>query len=159
MEKKEFNKFCNKIFTKMGFYKKGTVHFYKDLSEEIMLVIGLVHSYYNTKYWFDGGFVIKTINKHMPYPKYYNANIRTMDIEINGQYYIDYLNLDHNCLCILEESIKNAVDFYSSCCNKTAVMEKIIIPDSYEICTDYDMEDYFNFTFPTLKFMPDESQI
>ena len=138
--------------------KQGTLA-YKDLSEDIMIVVGLCHSRYDAKYWFDGGFVIKPINKHMPYPKFADANIRTMDIGIDKQYYIDYMNINQNDFGILEISMRKTLEFYSSCCDRVALIEKIIVPELYELCKDYDIQKYLNFIFPQTKIIPDESQI
>ena len=159
MEKQVFLKSCSDILLDLGFRRKGTTHFYKDLSDDIMLVVGLCHSKYNARYWFDGGFVIKPINKHMPYPKFSDVNIRTMDINIDKQYYIDYMNINQYDFGILENSMKNTIGLYSSCYDRSALMEKIIVPELYELCKDYEIQKYLNYHFPQRKIIPDESQI
>lgn len=159
MEKKIFTKACCTLFKELGFQKKGSSHFYKNISDDIMLVVGLCLSNYDTKYWFDGGFVVKPINKHMPYPKYYDANIRIMDIGIEQQYYFDYLNIDQNSFEFLEDSIRKTLTYYSHCNSREIILEKIIVPGEYELCKDYDIQQYFNFTFPPRRIIPDESQI
>lgn len=159
MERKDFLKLCCNVLLEIGFRKKGSTHFYKDLSDEIMIVVGLCHSKYESKYWFDGGFVIKPINKHMPSPKYYDVNIRAMDIGINGQYYIEYLTINQNSLNLLKNSMISTFAFYSDCNDKLTLMNKIIITDSYELCKDYDIQNYFEYSFSRNKIIPDESQI
>ena len=159
MERKVFLKLCSKILLEMGFRKNGTTHFYKDLSEDIMLVVALSHSKYDAVYWFDGGFVIKPINKHMPNPKFYDANIRTMHIAIGKKGSIDYLNITQEELSMLETSMEKTLGFYLICCDRSTLMEKIILPDLYAYGKDYDIQEYLNYSFPPRKIIPDESQI
>lgn len=159
MDKNEFLKLCSNVLKDLGFQKKGTTHFYKDLSDDVMIVIGLCHSKYNSQYWFDGGIVIKSINKHMPYPKFHAVNIRKMDIGIGNQYYLDYLNMDRDQFRILEKSIRNANDFYSACTDKATIIENIIIPKRYEMCKDYDLSEYLDHAITPRDILPDESQV
>jgi hypothetical protein len=159
MEKTEFLKLCSNTLKNLGFRKNGSTHFYKDLSDDIMIVIGLCHSKHHSQYWFDGGIVIKPINKHMPYPKFHAVNIRKMDIGIGNQYYLDYLNMDCEQFRILEKSIQHADEFYSACSDKAAIIENIMIPKRYEMCKDYDLPEYLDYAITSRDVLPDESQV
>ncbi len=160
MIKNDFIKFCNPIFKANGFVKNGTVHFYKDLGDDIMLVIGLQHSAYDSLYWFEGGFVIKSINKNMPYPKFSYVNIRIpLKIGIGDQYHINYTKIDEEETEQLKQSIQNVIDYYSSCDSKDALIDKVIAPEAYTYCSDYDMQNYFGGIIPPKKLLPDPSQV
>ena len=159
MEKNEFLKLCSNTLKNLGFRKNGSTHFYKDLNDDIMIVIGLCHSKHHSQYWFDGGIVIKPINKHMPYPKFHAVNIRKMDIGIGNQYYLDYLNMDCEQFRILEKSMQHADEFYSACSDKAAIIENIMIPKRYEMCKDYDLPEYLDYAITSRDVLPDESQV
>ena len=89
MEQKEFLKLCTSIFKQYGFEKHNS-NYYK-IFDDIILVFGLQKSSYGGKYYYlEYGFVFPSINKHMPYPKYHQANIRQGRMSIDGNYAIEY---------------------------------------------------------------------
>ncbi len=159
-KRKIFLKFCTAIFKANGFTKNGTVHFYKELGEDIMLVVGLQHSAYSELYYFDGGFIIKSVNKHMPYPKFYNANIRlSFKICIDGAPHVEYTKISEAECELLKEQIQSEIDKYAEYCSKETLAEKIIATGEYVLCQDYDMQSYFGGIIPYKKLTPDASQM
>ncbi len=75
MNSAEFKKELCKLFTIKGFMCKGT-HFYRNITDEVMIVFGLQHSAYGAYYYMEYGYCFKTINQHLPYPKYTELNLR-----------------------------------------------------------------------------------
>ena len=55
MNSAEFKKELCKLFTIKGFMCKGT-HFYRNITDEVMIVFGLQHSVYGAYYYMEYGF-------------------------------------------------------------------------------------------------------
>ena len=108
MKKEEFLKMVTSIFKSYGFSKKGN-NFYYDFNNEFLGVFGLQKSTYDAYYYIEFGFAIKNLNPKMPFPKYYELNLRFARIEfefnINSQA-VYYENLDEQAFKeILQEKI------------------------------------------------------
>ena len=158
MERKIFLTNCKRIFKENGFMVKGTTHFYKDLSNDIMLVIAMTHSSYDSVYYFDGGFVIKCLNQYMPYPKYYDVNVRCATIKVAGQYAFNYLEMTDSDFSVLNEAIQQKIDFLCNCDDKKRILDNIILPNAYAYCKDYNTQDYFDGCIPECKLHPEVNQ-
>ena len=89
MTKSEFIATIKKYFKNRNFYVKGT-HFYKNLCNDVMLVIGLQKSNYGEYYYAEYGFCFCPINRHLPYPKFYEANIRCGRLTFHNSTPLDY---------------------------------------------------------------------
>ena len=75
MTKTDFDREMRTIFKELGFLVKNR-HFYKDVTDDIMIVFGLQSTVYGGGYsYLNYGYCFKSINKHMPYPKYGCFNI------------------------------------------------------------------------------------
>lgn len=83
MEKNELIGRITQFFRLKGFRKKGGNNFYLDLSDEVMLVFGVQKSMYGEYCYIESGYVFKSINKHLPYPKYYDVNLRCCRVIIS----------------------------------------------------------------------------
>ena len=93
MEQKSFLQLCTDVFKINGFYKHNK-NYYKEY-DDIMVVFGLQKTTYGGNYFYiEYGFVFKSINSHMPYPKYHEANIRQGRFQFDGKYVIEYNKLD-----------------------------------------------------------------
>ncbi len=75
MNTAEFKKKLGKVFSIKGFVCKGT-HFYKNITDEVMIVFGLQHSTYGAYYYMEYCYCFRTINQHLPYPKFAELNLR-----------------------------------------------------------------------------------
>jgi len=123
MVKKEFIDFISKLIKSYGF-EKNKSNFYFDFENDIVAVIGLEKSNFGEYYYIEYGFVFKSINKHLPYPKYFEANIRCRRIKyldstaikyelINKEELLKILNAE--IIMIKEVGIqgtKNIIDTY-----------------------------------------------
>lgn len=74
MEKKSFLRFCADIFKVNGFERKGNTYYYDNLNG-IRFVFGLKKSSYGPYYYIEHGFAFREINKHWPYPHYYELDM------------------------------------------------------------------------------------
>lgn len=86
MIKKDFVKQLGRFFSEKGFFYKSQ-HFYKELTDEVMIVFGLQTTAYGGKYcYMEYGYCFKSISKYLPYPKFYELNLRCGRImTIRGQ--------------------------------------------------------------------------
>ena len=74
MEKKEFIKSLRVFFVEKGFYYKNN-HFYKDMKNDVIIVFGMQSSCYGGYGYLEYGYCFKSINKHLPYPKFNQLNL------------------------------------------------------------------------------------
>ena len=75
MTRSGFYNFLKTVFAEMGFICKNS-HFYKtEEDNEKVIVFGLQRSYCGPYYYLEYGFYIKSINKHLPFPKYNQLNL------------------------------------------------------------------------------------
>ena len=113
MEQKDFIKLCTRIFKKNGLIKHNS-SYYRDFDNDIILVFGLQKSAYGGSYYYiEYGFIFKSINKYMPYPKYHQANIRQGRVKIDGTVAMEYELLSEEVFsehlnAILNETIEVA---------------------------------------------------
>lgn len=114
MEQKAFIKLCTNILKQYGFEKKNS-NYYRDFHNDFILVFGLQKSAYGGNYYYiEYGFIIQSINKYMPYPKYHQANIRQGRLSIDGNYAIEYDVITEdtfsmNLTTLLDEIVKIAI--------------------------------------------------
>ena len=74
MIKEDFFKQIKTIFSSKGF-KTIRKRYYKDLSDEVMIVFGIQMSYYGPYCYMDYGYCFKSINDYLPYPNMLQINL------------------------------------------------------------------------------------
>ena len=74
MTKVEFIKQLTQFFSSKGFYCKSK-HYYKEASSDVLLVFGFYMSCYGGYGYLEYGYCIKSINRHLPYPKFNQLNL------------------------------------------------------------------------------------
>lgn len=153
-----FLKSCTTLFKLNGFEKKGETHFYKTLGNDILLVFGFYHSKYGSYYYIEYGFAIKSINQHMPYPRFNYLNIRCGRIGVCNTNTFEYEVIDENFLEEIKSAIQNEIDFLDECKTTDDIKEKIIKPNKYSYIVDYNMQDYFGGIIPETSLVPEENQ-
>lgn len=161
MERNEFIKKCSLLFKDEGFIRKGTSHFYKDISDDVMIVIAFDHSSYDKRYYIDGGFVIKPLNPYMPFPKYSFANIRYTFIYLQkcNQSHLKYEEFSDEDFSIFENAMRQEINYMSLCTDRESIVEKIIFPCNYTYCKDYRLYEYFYGSIPRSKLTPMPNQV
>ena len=101
MDKKQFVQLCTKIFKQHGFSKHGC-NYYKELDNDVLVIFGLQKSNFGDYYYIEFGYVFKSINRHMPFPAYHEANLRCGRLIVNDTKTIEYFNM-------IEDVFENAI--------------------------------------------------
>ena len=109
MTKKEFIKQLNVYFTKRGFYYRKD-HFYKEVYEDVLAVIGLQKSVYGGYGYLEYGYCFKSINDHMPYPMFWELNLRLFRIMTSKGQAIEYENIDDLFMEDLEQRLDHIIN-------------------------------------------------
>lgn len=74
MTKEEFKKQLKQFFSGEGYFCKGS-HFYKEVTNDLEVVFGMHYSSYGAYCYIEYGICFKSINKYLPYPKFYQLNV------------------------------------------------------------------------------------
>lgn len=117
MEKKEFLKFTANTFRENGFYRKGT-NYYREYGDDIIVVFSFFKSSYGSYFYAEYGLAFKSINKHLPYPKYNELDINFGRIMTSFGKAIKYENITEEELNDFSSTIKNYVDHILSIVEK-----------------------------------------
>jgi len=116
MDKKEFNKVLENIFSSYGFQLKNKA-FYHD-NDEFITVITIQKSNYDNSYYINYGFIIKKESPEIKYPKETDCDIfARVSFEANGKRYhsidLNKFNAETLSTSIIEYcnlNIKPAID-------------------------------------------------
>ena len=156
MTKNEFKKWLNKYFSQKGFYCKSG-HYYKEITNEVMIVFGLQYTNYGGKYcYLECGYCFKSINKYLPYPKYNQLNLNCGRVMTSKGKAIFFETLDEYQKDSLEQTIKERIDDLISIAylKKDEMIKKIMLDGdrrSWYILGD-ETAAYFNLSREDFKF-------
>lgn len=101
MTKQEFIKFMSNLMKEKNFIKKGS-NYYFDCGNDVLCVLGMYKSNYDNYYYMEYGFVFKSINPKMPFPKYSELNINCGRIWADGK---DAIYYEH----VTQEALKQVI--------------------------------------------------
>ena len=104
MTKEEFRKQLKQFFSQEGYHCRSS-HFYKDISDEIGIALGIQYSSRPDYCYLEYGMYFKSINKYLPYPKFYQLNINCSRIMTCIGTDIRYDNVDE----IVMDDIKRVI--------------------------------------------------
>lgn len=93
------------MFSKKGFTCKSK-HFYKDASDDVIIVFGVQMSSYGEYCYLEYGCCIKTINRYLPFPKFNQLNLNCGRVMTSFGKDLIYEEIDENAFV----EIENAVD-------------------------------------------------
>lgn len=112
MTKDEFKKEMRKFFSDKGFFCKGTTHYYKEVSNDVVIVFGLNMTYCGRgKYcYMEHGYCFKSTNKHLPYPRFDYLDLILGRIMTSKGQSIVYEELDEDVMNSLKKAIDAEVD-------------------------------------------------
>ncbi|HEU5140941.1 MAG TPA: DUF4304 domain-containing protein [Bacillales bacterium] len=113
MNAKEFKKTINNCLVSNGFSKQGG--FYYKSGPDVISVLGLQKSNYDSCYYINAGLVVKEINPRLPFPQEADGDIRfRLNFELDGHetdcIKFEQISDSHNLSNILEKKITEFVN-------------------------------------------------
>ena len=109
MTKNEFLKQLSDFFSDKGFICKK-MHFYKEITSEVLIVFGLYASKYGEYYYLENGFCFKSISKFLPFPKYNQLNLNCGRIMFDKGKALCYNEFNENDMFMLKQKLGSVVN-------------------------------------------------
>lgn len=109
MTKVDFLKQLTMFFSSKGFSCRKN-HYYKEVSSDVLIVFGVQMSCYGGYCYLEYGYCFKSINKHLPYPKFNQLNLNCGRIMTDMGKAIVFEKLDKNIMGSLKKAIDAIVD-------------------------------------------------
>lgn len=134
MDKQAFLKFCSGVFKTNGFERKGNAYYYDNLNG-ILLVFGLQKSSYGPYYYLEYGLAFKRINKHLPYPHYYELDMNLGRIMTPFGKALRYESMQEAECTVFAMSIQSKIDELRPIIDggKEQIVDQLVFPEPNNI--------------------------
>ena len=155
MTKKQFLDEIAAFFCDNGFLRAKD-HFYKDLSGDVMLVFGFQQSSYGKYGYIEYGYCFKSINRHLPFPRFNQMNLNCGRLMTDRGSAIEYATIDEGFIQILEQTLSDKIHEMQalSQLNREAFIRHYLLKESgrsWYILGD-ETEAYFGLTRQDFKY-------
>lgn len=108
MTKKQFLDEISAFFCENGFLRVKD-HFYKDLSGDVMLVFGFQQSSYGKYGYMEYGYCFKSINRHLPFPRFNQMNLNCGRLMTDRGCAIEYAAIDEGFIRTFEQTLRDKI--------------------------------------------------
>ena len=108
MTKKQFLDEIAAFFCDNGFLRAKD-HFYKDLSGDVMLVFGFQQSSYGKYGYMEYGYCFKSINRHLPFPRFNQMNLNCGRLMTDRGSAIEYGVIDNEFIRTIEQALRDKI--------------------------------------------------
>ena len=108
MTKKQFLDEIAAFFCDNGFLRVKD-HFYKDLSGDIMLVFGFQQSSYGKYGYMEYGYCFKSINQHLPFPRFNQLNLNCGRLMTDRGSAIEYATINEAFIQTFEQTLSDKI--------------------------------------------------
>ena len=131
MTKKQFLDEIAASFYDNGFLRVKD-HFYKDLSGDVMLVFGFQQSSYGKYGYIEYGYCFKSINRHLPFPRFNQLNLNCERLMTDRGSAIEYATIDEEFIRTLGQTLRDKIHEMQklSQLNKEAFIRRYLLMES-----------------------------
>ncbi len=108
MIKNVFFKKLTFMFSEKGFTCKNK-HFYKEASDDVVIVFGIHMSSYGGYCYLEYGYCFKTINQHLPFPRFNQLNLNCGRVMTSFGKDLIYEEIDEKAFVEIEKAVDAAL--------------------------------------------------